>query len=107
VYYLEKKFAFLRYELAGEGNDESVRDDSYPTCNKSVIIISVTDPGCFSQIPDPNFFHPGTRIRIKEFKYYNPKNCFSALGNMIRIVHPGSRIHGSKRHRIPDPDPQH
>ncbi len=26
---------------------------------------------------------------------------------MIRVVHPGSRIQGSKRHRIPDPDPQH
>ncbi len=36
---------------------------------------------------------------------------------MIRVVHPGSRIRmltfypsriqGSKRHRIPDPDPQH
>jgi hypothetical protein len=71
-------------------------------------------------------------IRTKEFKYFNPKNCFQALGNMIRVVssririlifHPsripdpggqkgtGSRIQGSKRHRIPDtgvkkaPDP--
>jgi hypothetical protein len=26
---------------------------------------------------------------------------------MIRIVHPGPRIQGSKRHRIPDPEPQH
>jgi hypothetical protein len=31
------------------------------------------------------FFHPGSelfpsRIRIKEFKYFNPKNCFYALG---------------------------
>ncbi len=27
-------------------------------------------------IPDPNFFHPGSRIRIKkESKYFNPKNC--------------------------------
>jgi len=53
-------------------------------------------------IPDPNFFHPGST---------------SALGNLIRVVHPGSeswffthpgsRIQGSKRHRIPDPDPQH
>jgi hypothetical protein len=24
-------------------------------------------------IPDPNCFHPGSRIRIKEFKYYNPQ----------------------------------
>jgi hypothetical protein len=25
-------------------------------------------------IPDPNFFHPGARIRIKEFKYFKLKN---------------------------------
>jgi hypothetical protein len=69
-------------------------------------------------IPDPNCLHPGSRIRIKEFKYFNPKkpkNGFLALENMIRVVHPGSRIRmmtsthpgsriqGSKRHRIPDP----
>jgi hypothetical protein len=24
-------------------------------------------------IPDPNFFYPGSRIRIKEFKYFNHK----------------------------------
>jgi hypothetical protein len=35
--------------------------------------------GMFSQILDLNFFHPGSRIRIKEFKYFNPKNGFSAL----------------------------
>ncbi len=73
-----------------------------------------------SRIPDlgSEFFHPGSRIRIKEFKYFNPKKCFiisRKLGNMVRVfhpgsrsgsslfIHPGSRIHGSKRHRIPDP----
>jgi hypothetical protein len=78
-------------------------------------------------IPDPNFFHPesrtlifflnGSRIRRKEVKNWNQKNCVQALGNMIRVVHsgpgswffthPGSRIQGSKRRQIPDPDPQH
>jgi hypothetical protein len=24
-------------------------------------------------IPDPNFLHPGSRILIKEFKYFDPK----------------------------------
>jgi hypothetical protein len=24
---------------------------------------SVADPGCLSRIPDPTFFHPGSRIR--------------------------------------------
>jgi hypothetical protein len=27
---------------------------------------------------------------MKEFKYFNPKSSFLALGNMIRVVHPGS-----------------
>jgi hypothetical protein len=46
---------------------------------------SVADPGCLSRIPDPTFYHPGSRIRtvsipdpgsrilVKEFKYFNPK----------------------------------
>ncbi len=51
---------------------------------------SVADPGCFNSDPGSEFFHPGSRIRIKEFKYFNSKNCFYALGNMIRVVHPGS-----------------
>ncbi len=101
-------------------------------------------------IPDPNFFRSGSRIRIKEFKYFNlkklilssqkydpgcssriririfsipdlhqriyyfnPKNCFQALSNIIRVVHPGSgswfftHPEGLKRHWIPNPDPQH
>ncbi len=72
-----------------------------------------------SRIPDPNCLHSGSRILIKEFKYFNPqkskKNGFWALKNMIRVVHPGSwcwlspildpgsRIQGSKRYPIPDP----
>jgi hypothetical protein len=34
-------------------------------------LISVLRSGMF--IPDTDFFHPGSRIRIKEFKYFNPK----------------------------------
>jgi hypothetical protein len=48
-------------------------------------------------IPVPIFAIPGlradffsSRIRIKEFKYCNPKNCLKILGDMIRVVHPGS-----------------
>jgi hypothetical protein len=51
---------------------------------------SVADPGCLfripdpgsdffpSQIPDPNSFHPGSRIRMKEFtlSILTPKNGF-------------------------------
>ncbi len=42
----------------------------------------------------------------KKYRTFNQK----ALKNMVLgsgIRDPGSRIQGSKRHRIPDPDPQH
>ncbi len=56
-------------------------------------------------IPDPNYLHPGSLIRIKEFKYFNPKNGFQALENIIQVVHPGSRIRMLTfyQSRIPDP----
>jgi hypothetical protein len=80
----------------------------------------VADPGCLSRIPDPNCLHPGSRILIKEFKYFNPKKakqwfpsskkydpgCSSRI-RMLTFSHPRSRIQGSKRHPIPDQDPQH
>ncbi len=47
-----------------------------------------------SSIPDPNFSHPGSRIRIKEFKYFKPN--FFLLNN--RKYDPGC----SFRIRIPD-----
>jgi hypothetical protein len=72
------------------------------------------DPGCLSwisdhgsRILDPTSFHPGSRIRIKEFKYFNLKKWFLSS----RKYDPGcsSRIpdSGVKKHQIPDPDPQH
>jgi hypothetical protein len=45
----------------------------------------------------------------KNFKTFYPKNC-QKYGFGIRDpekTYSGSRIQGSKRHRIPDPDPQH
>ncbi len=55
----------------------------------------------------------GSRIRIKELKYFNPKKWFLSSRKYVRAVHPGfrirmmtfypSRIQGSKRHRITDP----
>jgi hypothetical protein len=71
--------------------------------------------GCLSRIPDPNFFHQGSPIRIKEFKYFNPKIGFQALGNMILVVHSGSgsrirvltfypsRIQDPRVKKAPDP----
>jgi hypothetical protein len=41
-----------------------------------LFLSSIADPGCLFRIPEQNFFHPGSRIRTKEFKYFNPKNCF-------------------------------
>jgi hypothetical protein len=89
----------------------------------------IPDPNFFhsgSRILDPNFFHPG--CASKNLSILTQKNDFTALRNMIRVFHPGSgsriwiltfylsqilildprsRIQGSKRHRIPDPDSQH
>ncbi len=85
-------------------------------------IFSILDP--WSQIWIFSIPDPGSRMHIKEFKYFNQKNGFSALRNIIRVFHPGSgsriwiltiylsqipildprsQIQGSKRHRIPDP----
>ncbi len=74
---------------------------------------SVVDPVSLSRIPDPNFFyplyeffHPGSQIRLKEFKSFNPKKWF--LSSRKFDLGCWSRIQGSKQHRIPDdPDPQH
>ncbi len=75
-------------------------------------------------VPDQNMFHSGSRIQgqkdsgfririlIKKFKYFNPK----IVSQLLEYDHgsgfwfftlSGSRIQGSKRHWIPDPDPQH
>ncbi len=108
---------------------------AYPTHNMIVIkrytqykaattvAFSAADPECLSRIrvfsiPDPIFIHPESRICIKEFKYFNPKKwflCSQWSGLFIPdpdpgsgfFTHPGSRIHGSKRHRIQDLNPQH
>jgi hypothetical protein len=53
-----------------------------------------------SRIPDPNCLHPGSRILIKEFKYFNPKKSQKWFLIMIRVVHPGS---GCWLSPIPDP----
>jgi hypothetical protein len=70
--------------------------------------------GSLMFIPGPNFFHPGSeffpsRIRIKEFKYFNPKKWFLSsrkydpdCSSRIRI-----RIPDLGFKKAPDPDPQH
>jgi hypothetical protein len=78
-------------------------------------------------IPDPNFFYPGPRIQDQKdprIRICNPNlsiltqtiiTKLSEIWSKIFILdpdpgsgswffaHPGSRIQGSKRHRIPDP----
>jgi hypothetical protein len=66
-------------------------------------------------IPDPGFFHNGSRIRIfsipdpgsasKNLSILTPKNCFYALGNMIRVVDPGSGSRNRIPIFLPIPDP--
>jgi hypothetical protein len=71
---------------------------AYFFCHKwlySVLRIRDFYPGSrirLFSIPDPR-----SRIRIKEFKYFNPKKCFLSS----RKDDPGC----SSRTRIPDPDP--
>ncbi len=49
-------------------------------------------------IPDPNCLHPGSRILIKEFKYFKPKKAKKLSG--LFIPDPGS---GCWLSPIPDP----
>ncbi len=80
-------------------------DRALPAPKENTIVMeasSVKDLGS-------EFFHPGSRIQIrsKEFKsgIFYPKNCFQALGNMIRdvdffIPDPGTRGGLGSRIRI-------
>jgi hypothetical protein len=71
-------------------------------------------------ISDPRleFFHPGSRVKkipdpgygssSKNKSIFNPKNCFRALGNMTRDVHPDPDldflpIPDSGNNQAPDP----
>jgi hypothetical protein len=62
-------------------------------------------------IPDPNFFHPGSRIRIKDFtvSILTQKTVSKLSETQDRIIPDflPTRIQGPKRHQIPYLDPQH
>jgi hypothetical protein len=100
---------------------KSYQDNIYQCCRSRIFI----------PIPDPTFFHPGSRIRpvsipdpgsaSKNLGILTPKknkkwflssrkydpSCSSWIpdpdADFLPIPDPGSRIQGSKRHRIPDP----
>ncbi len=61
-----------------------------------------------SRIPHPNFFHSGSRIRFKEFKYFNPKTVSKLSeiwsGLLIPAPDPRIRIRIFYPSRIPDPE---
>jgi hypothetical protein len=97
---------------------------------KCRIVSSVADPGCLSRIPhfsipEPNCLHPGSQIRIKEFKYFNLKKpkkwfpssrkydpgCSSQIpdpdADFLPILDPESRGQKGTGSRIPDLDLRH
>ncbi len=48
----------------------------------------ILDPGSDffpSRIPDPNCLHPGSRILIKEFKYFNPQKIKKMVSKLLKI----------------------
>jgi hypothetical protein len=51
-----------------------------------------------SRIPDPNCLHPGSRILIKELKYFNPQKSKKKWFLRSKKYDPGCSS------RIPDPD---
>ncbi len=78
--------------------------------NISFVESSVADPGFLSRFPDPNISYP-------DFSIPEPHKIVSMLSKMWSGLFipdpdpdfylPGSWIQVSKRHRIPDTDPQH
>jgi hypothetical protein len=75
-----------------------------------IVLNSVADPGWLSWIPDPTFFHPGSeffpsRIRIKEFKYFNSKNVFLSSTNYDPDCSSWIRISDPNPDFLPIPDP--
>ncbi len=53
----------------------------------------------FFSIPDQNFFHLGSQIRIKEFKYFNPPKMVSKLSEIwFGLFLPDPDL-------LPNPDP--
>ncbi len=62
-----------------------------------------------SSLPDPGSASKNQSILTQKL-FLSSRKYDLGCSFRIRILiftHPGSRIQGSKRHRIPDPDPQH
>ncbi len=70
-------------------------------CGSGMFIVH---PGSGMFIPDPTFFHPGSRIRIKEFKYFNPKKTKKMVSKLEKIWS-GLFIPDPDADFLPIPDP--
>jgi hypothetical protein len=107
---------------------KSYQYNIYQCCGSGMFILNPR-----SRIPDPTFFHPGSRIDLSPFRIPDPESasknlsilnpqkikkivlssrkydpsCSSRIPDLdadfLPIPDPGSWIQGSKRHRIPDP----
>jgi hypothetical protein len=58
----------FRYQCRGSGSGQC--------CGSGMFIPDPRTELIPSRFPDPNFSHPRSRIRIKEFMYFNPKILF-------------------------------
>jgi hypothetical protein len=70
---IEMPAAHVLYEATKSTGKKKV---PFQQCGGSGMFIP--DPGSDffpSRIPDPNCLNPGSRILIKEFKYFNPKKA--------------------------------
>ncbi len=81
--------------------------DALPT-QQPISLISHSSPwsvifAFLAVIPDPIFFHSGSRIRIKEFKYFNPKKWFLSSRKYDQGSSSRIRILTFYPSRIPDP----
>jgi hypothetical protein len=59
--------------LAGSVTNNGKTTAECPSDSSMVRTLEQQCCGSGMFIPDPDFFHPGTRIRIKKFKYFNQK----------------------------------
>ncbi len=89
---VRKQFVRIRIQFGADQIKRSVGD---PGCLSRIRIFSVSDPGS-------EFFL--SRIRIKEFGYFNPNNYYLGCSSRIRILifYP-SRIPDPRVKKAPDP----
>ncbi len=98
------------FQLLGTGTSKSLNPNAVYVHLK-VKVFSVADQVCLSRIPDPSFFsipdpHPKNLSIFTQKIVISSRKNYPGCSSRIRIFYP-SRIRGSKRPRIPDPDSQH